>query len=157
MKLILIVVLICVIMLIAFSVSEQYREKYNFYQNLIGFLQQFRMNLNFKQQTIINFIDNVKAKKQFKIFISHYKTFLKTNEIDLSDIKVLEYEEKLELIDMIKNIGRLDVENETKQIDIFINNIENKLLIAGQEKKKLCPMIIKLSLLFSIGIAILLI
>ena len=157
MKWILICVLICVIMLIAYAVSEQYKEKFDFYNNLKTFLNQFKINLSFKQEKIIDFLNKTKAKKQFNIFIREYKHYLKNNEINLSDIKILDIEEKNQLENIIKNIGGMDAKNEINQIETFIIEIDNKLKQAEADKNKLCPMIIKLSLLFAIGLAIILI
>lgn len=157
MKWVLILILVVIIMLIANSVCEQYKEKFDFYNNLKLFLNQFVLNLNFKQDIIINFLGKVKAKKQFSLFINAYKEYLKTNKLSLSDIKILSDDEKIELEEMITSIGKLDVLNETKNIEVFLFNVEKKLKKAENDKNKLCPMILKLSLLFSIALAILLI
>ena len=157
MKWILIIILVSVIMLIAYAVSEQYKEKFDFYNNLIIFLNQFKLNLNFKQEKILNFLNKANSKKQFKLFISSYKEYLKTNELNLTDIKILNEEEQNQLTEMIKNIGRFDSTNEIKQIETFLVEINIKLKKAEKDKEKLCPMILKLSLLFAIALAILLI
>ena len=49
-KWILIVVLIVVIMLIAYSVSEQIKDKYDFFNNLKQFLNQFKINVAFAKK-----------------------------------------------------------------------------------------------------------
>ncbi|MBE5741343.1 MAG: hypothetical protein E7351_02325 [Clostridiales bacterium] len=157
MKWILIIVLIFVIMLIAHSISEQYKDKYDFYNNLKLFLNQFKINISFRQEKINDFLNKTKAKKQFNLFINSYKNYLKTNELDLSQIKILNDEEKNDLENIIKNIGKYDTENEIKQLDNFLLTVDMKLDSAMQDKNKLCPMILKLSLLFAIGLAILLI
>ncbi len=157
MKWILIVVLICVIMLIAHSLSEQYKEKYDFYNNLKMFLNQFKLNLSFRQEKIIDFLEKVKAKKQFNLFINSYKNYLKTNNLDFSEIKILDHEEKNQMETIVTNIGKLDAKNEINQIETFIVEIDEKLSKAQNDKNKLCPMILKLSLLFAIGLAVILI
>ena len=157
MKWILIIVLICVVMIIAYSVSEQIKEKFDFYDNLKNFLNQFKINISFKQEKINEFLNKIQSKKQFGFFVDVYKKYLKTNEIDLSGIKILNEEEKNELEEIIKNLGALDVKNELCQLENFLLEIENKLTKAEQDKSKLCPMILKLSLLFAIGVAIILI
>lgn len=157
MKWFLIAVLIAVIMIIAYSISEQYKDKFDFYNNLKSFLNQFKINLSFKQDKIINFLNNLKPKKQFKLFINSYKNYLNTDKIDLNEIKILDIEEKTELENIIKNIGKFDAKNEINQIDNFLCNINNKLITAENDKNKVCPMILKLSLLFAIGLAIILI
>lgn len=157
MKWILILVLIVVIMLIAISVSEQYKDKYDFYVNLKQFLSQLKINIAFKQDKLDKFLSNQLGKKSFKIFIASYKNYLKTNELNLSELKLLDQDEKTELINIVKNIGKFDKTSELNQLDGFLQNVEEKLTQAKQDMTKMCPMIIKLSLLFSLGVAILLI
>ena len=144
-------------MLIAYAVSEQYKDKFDFYNNLKLFLNQFKINLSFRQEKITEFLDKTTCKKQFKIFIEEYKKFLQTNELNLDRIKVLDEEDKKELIDIVNNLGKHDTKSELSQLEGFLLIIENKLKIANENKNKMCPMIIKLSLLFAIGLAIILV
>ena len=144
-------------MLISYSVSEQYKDKYDFYNNLRLFLQQFKINLSFRQEKVNEFLNNLKPKKQFKDFVDCYKSYLQTGELDLGNLKLFDSEEIKELESIIKNVGSYDVSNEINQLNSFLATIEIKLKKAQEDKNKLCPMILKLSLLFSIGLAILLI
>ncbi len=157
MKIMLICVLICVVMLIAFSLSNQYGEKLDFYTNLKQMLEQYKINVSFKQEKIKEFLENTKAKRQFKLFIEEYKNFLTTNELKLNKIDVLDLDEKQQLETIVRSLGQYDVKNEMGQISSFIAQIEDKLTKAKEEKNKFCPLIIKLSLLFAVGLGILLI
>ena len=157
MKLILILVLIVVIMLIAYAISEQYKEKFDFYNNLKNFLQQFKLNISFKQSKLAEFIKTIKAKKQFNLFLQSYQSYLDRGSLDLGQINILTEEEKQQLKNIVENIGGLDVKNEICQLETFLIEIDAKLKKAEEDKKKLSPMIIKLSLLFAIGLAILLV
>ena len=143
--------------MIARAVSEQYKEKYDFYNNLKTFLNQFKLNLSFRQEKILDFLNKTNAKKQFKIFINSYKKYLETNQVDFSEIKLLDNEEINQLKMIILNIGKLDAKNEINQLETFIVEIDAKLVKAQDDKNKLCPMILKLSLLFAIGLAVILI
>ncbi len=156
-KWILIIILIVVIMLIAYSVSEQIRDKYDFFNNLKQFLNQFKINVAFRQEKINEFLQKSNSKKQFKVFVDEYSNFLKTGELCLEKIKVLEEDDKQILQDIVKNIGKYDAKNEISQMESFLLTVDEKLAKANEDKNKLCPMIIKLSLLFAIGLAILLI
>ncbi len=156
-KWILIIILIVVIMLIAYSVSEQIRDKYDFFNNLKQFLNQFKINVAFRQEKINEFLQKSNSKKQFKVFVDEYLNFLKTGELCLEKIKVLEEDDKQILQDIVKNIGKYDAKNEISQMESFLLTVDEKLAKANEDKNKLCPMIIKLSLLFAIGLAILLI
>ena len=157
MKLVLIIVLISVVMIIANAISEQYKDKYNFYINLKAFLTQFKLNISFKQEKIIEFLNGMTAKKHFKQFIEVYKMYLSEGKLDLKNLDLLEQEEQNQLEDIIVNLGTHDVKTELSQLDSFIYLIDVKLQIATNNKNKLCPLIIKLSTLFAVGVAILLI
>ena len=157
MKLILIFILIFIIMLIAYSYSQQYKDKFDFYSNLKSFLLQFKINISFKQEKIIEFLNKLTPKKQFKLFIDEYKNYLQTSDLKLDKITLLDKEETSQLEEIIKGIGSYDISTELTQLETFILVIDKKLAEAEQEKNKLCPMIIKLSLLFAIGLAIILI
>lgn len=156
-KWILIIILVVAIMMIAYSVSEQIKDKYDFFNNLKQFLNEFKINLAFRQEKIDEFLKKNNSKKQFKIFIEEYSNFLKTGELCLEKIKVLEDEDKQMLQDIVKNIGKYDAKNEINQMESFLLIVDEKLAKANEDKNKLCPMIIKLSLLFAMGLAILLI
>lgn len=156
MKWILIIVLVFVIMLIAYSVSEQFKDKFDFYNNLKNFLNQFKVNVSFKQEKILDFLDKLTPKKQFKLFIEAYKEYLKGKELNFSQIKILDVDEILELEEIVKNLGSLDVKNELGQLETFLITVDEKLNKAQEDKNKLCPMILKLSLLFAIGLVIIL-
>ena len=157
MKIILIVLLVFIIMLIAKAVSEQYKDKFDFYENLCQFLAQFKLNLTFKQEKVIEFLDNLKPKKQFSLFIDDYKYYLNNNELNFDNLTFLDQEEKENLITLIVGIGKHDISTEIEQVNSLIEITKLKKTQAEQDKNKICPLIIKLSLLFAIGLAILLI
>ena len=145
MKIFLMVALILIIMLIASAVSQQYRDKYDFYFNLKNLLLKYKMNVSFKKEKILNFLNQQNAKKEFKLFIEDYKEYLTTNQLNLENIKLLDSDEKLTLLSILKHLGNYDTENELSQLDNFIYLIDEKLVKAKEEKQKLCPLIIKLS------------
>ena len=157
MKWCLIGILITLIMIIAKAVSDQYKDKYNFYFNLKNLLVQFQINLSFKKDKVIDFLNKSSGKKQFKTFIDEYKNYLEGGEICLDKITLLDDYEKEDLIEIITNLGSSNSENEIKKLASFIEIINLKLEKAQQDKNKLCPLIIKLSLLFSLALSILLI
>lgn len=156
MKWILITVLIVVVMLIAKSFTDQYVEKYNFYFNLKSFFNQFKVNLSFKKDKILEFLDSIKAKREFAKFKHAYVQFLSIGELNLDEIKVIDFDEKNRLKEMVLSMGKFDAKNEIIQLETYIIEIEDKLKKAEVDKAKLCPLILKLSLLFAIGFAIVL-
>ena len=120
-------------------------------------MNHLRLNISFKQEKISDFLLKTEAKKQFKTFIENYQSYLKTNELDLSQITVLDETDKTILTDIIINVGKFDAKNEISQLDNFILIVDEKLAKSKEDKDKLCPMILKLSLLFAIGLGIILI
>lgn len=156
MKWVLIIGLVTIIMIIALSVSRQYREKYEFYTHLKIFLEDYKVNISFKQSKIHEFLVGRKETGSFDEFIAMFKDYLKTNTCDLNRLKLLESEEKQEIEKIIKSLGNYDLKNELLQLEGWIATVNRRLEKATEDKIKLCPMILKLSLLFAIGIAILL-
>lgn len=157
MKWLLICVLIVVIMIIAKKLSEQYKDRYDFYYNLHNFLLQFKINVSFKQDKLNTFLKNIKPKKSFKLFIDAYLNYLSTNQLDLSTLNELDEEEKEQLKQIVFSLGKNDAKTELSQMENYIVEVSNKMQLALQTKDKLCPMILKLSLLFAIALAIILI
>lgn len=157
MKLFLIITLIAIIMIIASAISEQYKDKYDFYFNLKNFLNMYKLNVSFKKEKISNFLKSVSCKKHFKLFIDDYLNFLQTENLNLDNITLLNQQEKEELSEILQCLGKLNSENEIQQINSFLNIIQQKIDSSLEDKQKLCPLIIKLSLLFSVGLAIVLI
>lgn len=156
MKVVLIILIVSMIMLIARAVSEQIKERCDFYENLKMFLNQFKLNISFKQEKILDFLNNLKPKRQFKLFIDDYKEHIKGKELNLSNIKVLEGDDILELQDIVSKLGGMDAKNELEQLESFMLNTDVKLKKAQEDKHKLCPMITKLSLLFALALVIIL-
>ena len=115
-----------------------------------------KINLSFKQDKINEFLSNVNAKKHYKLFIEDYKEYLQTEKLSFQNLTFLEEEEKLILEDLIKSIGNHDVKTEMGQLDSFIETINIKKQQTEADKNKICPLIIKLSLLFAVGLAIIL-
>lgn len=157
MKLVLVCVLITIVMIIAYSLSAQIKDKHEFFVSLKSFLQEFKLNLSFKQDKLNEFLATTKSKKQFKEFLESYKNYLKTGEFDLTAIKLLDEEEKTKLKGIFCEIGKSDQKNEIAKIDGFLAQIEQKVEQMSEDRKKLCPLIIKLSLLFAVAVAIILI
>lgn len=157
MKIILIFVLLTVVMIVAFKVSSFIKDKYNFYVHLKEFLNEFKLNLSFKREKITDFLTKQQYSKSFDVFINSYKEYLKSGELNLSDLIYLDDDEKEQLKAITTSIGRLDTQSELAQIEEFIAQINMKLQTSEKEKNKLCPLILKLSFLSAISVIIILI
>lgn len=158
MKYILMIVLVAAIMLISQGVCKQYRERYTLFEALSEFLRQMRLNLSFQKQKIKEILNRATIRKTSKEIYMSYLSYLEDGtSIDLGFIKVLDETEKEQITNMLLSLGKNDTSGELKQLDAYDVYLQDKLQAAKAEKDKNCPLITKLSLLFAIGLAILLI
>ena len=157
MRFFLMIILVVVIMLVAVSVTKQYKDKFDFYSNLKMFLIEFKINLAFKQENIKEILKKTKTNSSFFLFIGEYQNYLENGQLDLRKITFLDQEEIDLLEDIIKNIGKYNVKNEIAQMESFLLLVEEKLNKSSKDKQTLCPMITKLSFLFALGLVVILI
>ena len=158
MKYILMVVLVAVIMLISQGVCNQYRERCGLFEAISEFLGQMRLNLTFQKQKIKEILNRATMRKSSKEIYTVYLNYLETGEsFDLSFVKVLEQSEQEQITNMLLSLGKNDVHGELQQLNAYESYLKDKLQIAREERDKRCPLITKLSLLFAIGLAIVLI
>jgi len=154
-KLALLIVLIIMIMMIALGVVKQYRQRHSLFLELSIFLNEYELNIGFKKEKIKDIILNFNATGEFKLILNNYlENFNDTNNLNFDNIKILQADEKSYLISMFKKLGTSDYENEKLQLVTFKSYIEEKVLSCKEKQNKLCPIIIKLSFLFALGVAI---
>ena len=158
MKIFLLILLVIVIMLIAKGIASQYKEKNTFYVSIMQFLNSYELNIGFKKDKIKDLVEKIEAKGQAKILFEEYKGYL-TDETALKfeDVKVITEEEKNFLIEMFTRLGTNDYSNEMTQLKVFKSYIQDKINISDKESNKNYPLIMKLSFLFSLGLALVLI
>ena len=146
------------------------RKKAGVMVSILGIILPLLITLYVNNQSTLNFDSNLFTIffgtcllifiQYFGLFICLYnvpKYGIDWGNIDLDDLKILDAEEREEIQNIVKKIGNYDVKNELAQIENFIYAINSRLKTAHEEQKRICPMIIKLSLLFAIGVGILLI
>ncbi|MBQ8431049.1 MAG: hypothetical protein IJX26_03840 [Clostridia bacterium] len=156
MKLGLMILLVILIMVIANGISKQYRERNYLFVNLFQFLSKYELNIGFKKEKMISIVNDFKGQGDIEEVLQTYKKYLIDNkEINLDNIKNLTDEERLFLNDMFVQLGNCDYQTEKNQLIIFKDYIQQKKTETEAQKNKYCPLILKLSLLFAIGLAIL--
>lgn len=144
-------------MLIANGVSSQFKAKFLFYEEAVDFLNKYKLNLSFKKEKMKNFLENLNYKTDFQKFVDWQKESLENSSDTTFNIKVITSEEKEYLIEMLKSIGQGDTLTEITNLNMHLENVMAKLHESEICMKKYCPLIIKLSFLFGLAIAILLI
>lgn len=155
MKVLFLILLVVVIMLIAKGVANQYKDRHNFFISIMNFLNSYELNIGFKKEKIKDLVEKVEAKSYAKMLFEEYKKYLvEQKELTFEDIKIITEDERIFLIDMFHSIGINDYSNEMKQLKFFQNYIQDKINTCEKESSKNYPLIIKLSFLFSIGIAL---
>ncbi len=158
MKLILMLGLIVVIMLVAKGVARQYADRYELYVALKDFFRQMELNIGFQKQKINEILTKSNIKKVNKEIYSGYLEYLSNGKsLDLSFVKFIDSDEQEYITNMLLSLGKSDTLNELKQLKSYDEYLSDKINTCKQEKDKLCPLIIKLSLLFALGLVILLI
>ena len=158
MKLFLIVVLVVIIMLIAKGVANQYRERHSFFIQIINFLNTYELNIGFKKEKIKDLVEKIETKAQARLLFDEYKKFLVEEKVlGFKDIKIITDDERVFLVDMFTSLGTNDYSNEMSQLKVFKIYIQDKINKSEKESNRNYPLIIKLSFLFSIGLALVLI
>lgn len=156
MKYILMLCLIGVIMLVAQGVCKQYRDRYSLYEALGDFFRQMRLNLGFQKQKIREILNQTTLKRVNKEIYMAYLDYLdKGSDLYLDFVKILDDNEQEYLRKMLISLGKNDTNGEIKQLDSYEIYLKDKIEKTKQENEKYCPLIIKLSFLFAIGLAIL--
>lgn len=157
LKIVLLVALVLLIMFIANGVSKQYKEKCCFYNDLIEFLNSYELNIGFKKDKMVQLVTNFKCSSSTKMLFNSYLDFLKTGKsITTNALKIVE-EDAEYILEVFNNLGHADYEQELKKINNHKEYFKKKLIDAEANKKKLCPLIIKLSFMFSLIVVLLLI
>ena len=156
MKIFLLILLVVVIMLIAKGVANQYKEKNLFYVAILQFLNAYELNIGFKKEKIKRLVEKQNfTSRECKILFDEYLGYLRgQNELSFEKIKVISYEERELLIDLFVNLGTGDYSSEMTQLSVFKSLIQNKIDNTEKESLKNYPLIIKLSFLFSLGLAL---
>ena len=154
-KIALLITLVIMIMLIALGVVKQYRERHNLFLELSMFLNEYELNIGFKKDKLKAIISNFNAGSNTKTILNSYlDNFNNTDNLKLDNIKILQTDEQSYLVSMFGKLGRSNYENEKLQLGYFKAWISEKLNEAKDKTTKLCPLIIKLSLLFALGLAV---
>ena len=158
MKVVLMIALVVVIMLIAKGVAKQYIDRYDLYVAMKEFFKQMELNIGFQKQKINEILNKSNIKKVNKGIYSSYLAYLTSGkDLDLSFVKIIDCDERDYITSMLISLGKSDASSELKQLKAYEEYLNDKINTCKQQKDKLCPLIIKLSLLFALGLVILLI
>ncbi len=139
-------------MMIARAVAKNYKERHKIYCDIWDFVQNYKLNVGFKKEKIKLLTQKYTDKTTV---LGCYNEYISSGKFDLNDVKLLDADEKEQIKDYFVQLGNGDFETEKKLIEIVEEYFKQKIDETKRIKDKWCPMIIKLSFLFSLGVAIL--
>lgn len=157
MKLFLIILLIVLIMAIAKGVARQYKLRHNIFVYILKFINEYELNIGFKKEKIKSIIKLEETTGELNFIFSSYLDYLYNGKsLDLSNLKLLTEEEQKYLTDMFLSLGKADYVSEMAKLKIFKHWLEEKIEQTKSEHSKYYPLTVKLSFLFALGLALIL-
>ena len=161
MKYILIVVVFVLCCAVGFISSTKYLRRKKFFSSLIALADKLSLEINFSRERLKVLLENFDAGARKNLlgvdenFIAYLdkKIELTTEEI-FKKCDCLKTEEKETVLLFLKNLGRSDVENQTKEIQSFISRFSEIKVKCDEEQKKYGNLAIKLGIVAGLFFAI---
>ena len=162
MKYVLIVVLISCCTYIGFGVSRYYKNRKDFFSDLVMLLDKLRLDINFSKEKIGDIISNFSPlSNHFNKLRNNFLSILDTNKFDeevlIEGINILKDDEISCLISFFKSLGRFDIENQTRQIVSFKEEFQKFESECNQKKQKYGSLFIKLGFIIGVLISLLIV
>lgn len=162
MKLVLIILLVVLCGAIGFGISNVYKQRKNFYESYLSFLEILKMEIGFsasKLDEIINKSISNLHNKDFNCLLKNYLNILSseaslTNEILFKNIKFLNENEKEDILLFFKNLGKTDVFNQVDIIKSKTESVKGQCEKLKKECEKFCPLYTKLGILSGLFLAL---
>ena len=162
MKLLLLVLIACLAIYIGFIFSKKYKKRENFFLALVMLCQKFDVEINYSRQRLKNIFSSLddKQKKSLHGIDKNFLSFIdKESPLDknflFNGINFLKEDEKDVIFMFFKNLGRSDVDSQSKEIRNFQNRFESFSTSAINENKKYGSLCIKLGIVAGLFIVIL--
>lgn len=164
MKWLLIVVFFVISITTGYFISIKYKKRSNFFNSLIMLAQKLDVEINFSRERLKKLIENFDAKNKSNL-LGIDNTFINylnnggelTSELLFGKSTLLKNDEKEMVLMFFKSLGRMDVENQSKEIKNFISRFESSLTTCLQEEKKYGKLGVKLGIAVGLVIAVILV
>ncbi|MBQ8845380.1 MAG: stage III sporulation protein AB [Clostridia bacterium] len=163
-KWLIMIILFFLCILIGYYFSQRYVNRLKFFKSLILLCQNLDIEINYSRERLKKLINNYdeKTKKnllgidqEFLKYLDNPKE-LKKEEL-FKNAGILKKEEQDLIFLFFKNLGRSDVENQTKELKNFIAKFEEIKIKAENENKKYGSLSLKLGLIIGLFILVILI
>lgn len=151
-KTLLIVGIIVVATLIGFAIKSHFSIRYSVFDDFKDMVSSLKSEICFLKSDKFSFLKNYRCKsKVTQDFIDKYVAGEKCN------IRYLKEEEKDELVQLLDNIGKRDVDGEIYNLDYYYQKISKHCDISQDQLSRYGLFSIKISIIIGVLIAIILI
>lgn len=164
MKLILSLVLAISIVVLGVLISNYYKRRNKFFCDVSNFCDVLLSEINFLQLKLLQIVNKHKTSYgvDFKNFLNLFSNYLNDgidkekfqNKLIKSQLFLSEVE-AIDLFNFFVNLGGLDIQNETNNINNFKNLFNKYRDLSEINKQKFSPLSIKLSIVVGLVVVIL--
>lgn len=162
MKFVLLTIFAGVSIYVGYIFSRKYKTRENFFLALIMLCQKFDVEINYSRQRLKNIFSSLdeKQKKALQGIDKNFLSFIDKEsplekEYLFNGITFLKEDEKDVIFMFFKNLGRSDVDSQSKEIKNFQVRFENISATAINENKKYGKLAIKLGIIAGLFIVVL--
>lgn len=164
MRYALIGILFCLCVLVGYVFSSKYTKRKRFFDSLISLAEKLSLEINFSRERLHVLIENFDEKNKRNLlgidtnFVEYLdkKVDLSTDEL-FKKIDILKQEEKDAVFLFFKTLGRSDVENQTKEIQSFVNRFRDIKSQCEVDHKKYGSLSLKLGIVAGLFLVVILI
>lgn len=136
---------------IGYSINLYYKNRCNFYKNLIDFLNIYENEITFNKNNIFSILANHTFGKAIDIFLNNYLNY------NIIYPKYILESEMKEINNLLESLGKKDIDGEIQNLNNFKIKFEHLYIKCCDDYKKKGSISIKLSFVIGLLIAILLI
>lgn len=164
MKIILLVMLFGVCVFVGFLFSLKYKKRQKFFSSLIMFAEKLNVEINYSRERLKKLIEEFDQSQRKNLLgvDQNYIDFLEgknnfTAEGLFKNISILKPSEKDLIFLFFKNLGRSDVENQTKEINSYVKRFEQQSEVCDIENKKYGSLCTKFGIIVGLFLVVILI
>ena len=164
MKYLFLAVLSGISVYIGYIFSRKYKIRANFFQALVMLCQKFDVEINYSRERLKNIFLGLDEKQKKKLqgidinFLSYINNETNFDRDSLfRNLRFLNEEAKDVIFMFLKNLGRSDVDSQSKEIKNFQTRFETLSVTANNENKKYGSLSVKLGIVAGLVIIVILI
>ena len=162
MKYFLLALMVGLCIYIGYMFSRKYKTRANFFQALVMLCQKFDVEINYSRERLKNIFSSLDEKQKHKLhgIDNNYISYMNKEtplerDFLFKNIKFLKEEEKDVIFMFFKNLGRSDVDSQSKEIKNFQTRFEALSSSANTDNKKYGSLSIKLGIIAGLVIVVL--